>query len=168
MTLPRKCTIMCISYRKGVNKMNKYTASFIISILLSSSAFASSGVPGGNSVVTHDSSHSSSRSASHSTSSSGAASGSASSNSLQGNYGSNNPTTSITNAPASYGNSNDGRIFTGGGNGAPNFFVVTPTHGQYAPGVETRDGQVFVDGVSKSCDNAQRAGLPKCFTIGGQ
>lgn len=33
-----------------------------------------------------------------------------------------------------------------------------------APGVEVRDGVVYVNGVSTTCDQQQRAGLPKCYT----
>ncbi len=58
----------------------------------------------------------------------------------------------------------DGHLYS-----TPNSFggyttVVEPNVRVLASGVEMRDGQLFIDGYSSgSCDQKQRAGLPKCW-----
>lgn len=61
----------------------------------------------------------------------------------------------------------DERVVVGTDGNGHNVFVVKPTIKDLAPGVESIDGVIKVDGHQSTCDNQQRAGLPKCFTIGG-
>jgi hypothetical protein len=61
----------------------------------------------------------------------------------------------------------DGNISVGSTGSGTSFFVTVPKKTYIAPGVRDVDGQVFVDGLNRSCDNAQRGGLKPCFVIGG-
>ncbi len=78
----------------------------------------------------------------------------------------NNQTLNIIKAPATY--YGDDHVVVGGGEDAPSLFIVKPNVVNLGAGVQMRDGQVFVDGQSSTCDQAGRGGLPKCFTIGGK
>ncbi len=157
--------------------MNKYTTSFIISIFLSSTAFAvpPSFIPPGHQYSgsgTNTQISSGSNSSSHSSSNAsggtgiglGGAGGSAGATSSSGGNTLSN-TTLPSEPPTTF--FSDGHIAAGSGNGT-SFFVVEPSIQNPAPGIQVRDGQTFVEGISKSCDQSGRAGLPKCFTIGGK
>ncbi len=59
-----------------------------------------------------------------------------------------------------------GSVIVGTDGAGHNVFIVKPRVKQFAPGVESIDGVIRVDGLQSTCDQLQRGGLPKCFTIG--
>lgn len=120
-----------------------------------------------NTHVHSNSSNSSSNSSSSSGSTSGSTSSSGGSSSgAQSGSGGNSLTTGPTvNLPSDPQTNyfSAGNIIVGGGGQSPSVFVVMPRVYSVAPGVEVRDGAVYVDGAQRSCDQDRRGGLPKCW-----